>query len=120
MQSPSPSAAAPAHGSSRATGGILRGKCDKFSMADADGETAGGHIPVDGKAFIFAGTWKASDIGINGEPEAKLTCPIFETMGELLPALARKFDELAGMYYFRLSHTLIYACHRTQECCRPH
>ena len=92
MASPSPP---PAFGSSKMTGGILHGKQVKYDLADAH-NTQNQALPITARVHLYAGCLKPNEVSIQDNPTAKIRCSAYTSTTTLLPALARKYEELSG------------------------
>ena len=93
MRSPSPQ---PANGSSRAEGGILRGRQFKYAHADKDDETQQS-IKVTGCVRLFMNSDRPQKTQISQKPDAIVRTPVYNTFASLLPLVGKRNPSIKGM-----------------------
>ena len=92
MKSSSP---VPANGSSRTTGGTLRGGQDKFNLADAS-EHRDEFIPVSTYARVYASSALPSSVDPSETASIPVRCKHVSQLRDLLPEVAKRYPLLKG------------------------
>ncbi|KAF6741206.1 hypothetical protein DFP72DRAFT_1084662 [Ephemerocybe angulata] len=97
MESRSPSPELP-HGSSRSTGGIIRGKAAVFNSADAEEMSMEAMLSLAKHATVdiyVKPMLPPNLVSLTEGPAFRLNVPPHGTFGQLLPALVKKFKPIA-------------------------
>ena len=86
----------PALGSSRATGGVFRGKTEKFSLADAS-KAPPPPLDVKGSVRLHVSSARSASVSIEDQPEAIVSVVLYQSVKDLLPAVQARYNTLSCM-----------------------